>query len=65
MNNTQTATLGPGDGFGEIALLKNTPRTATITTTLISLDRNSFLSALTHPESHLQATQIATNRLAC
>ncbi|HTH13438.1 MAG TPA: cyclic nucleotide-binding domain-containing protein, partial [Spirochaetia bacterium] len=39
-------TLGPGDGFGEMAMLDNQPRAATITATepctLLSLDRGAF-----------------------
>lgn len=39
-------TLGPGDGFGEMAMLDDQPRAATITAqepcTLLSLDRESF-----------------------
>jgi MFS family permease len=59
----------PGEGFGEIALLRDTPRTATITTvkpsTLIAIGREAFLSAVTgHPGSTEAAEGIVAARLA-
>ena len=58
-----------GEGFGEIALLRDTPRTATVTavapTTLIALDRDAFLTAVTgHPGSVMAAEGIVAARLA-
>ena len=58
-----------GQGFGEIALLRDSPRTATITavspTALIAIDREDFLSAVTgHPGSAEAAEGIVAARLA-
>lgn len=47
----EVRTMGPGDGFGEIALLRAVPRTASVRSvgpsTLRSIDRGSFIAAVT------------------
>ena len=62
------ATLGRGEGFGEIALLRDVPRTATcralVATRLYALDKEHFLLAVTgHPRSRDEAQRVAETRL--
>jgi Cyclic nucleotide-binding domain len=60
---------GPGEGFGEIALLRDVPRTATVrttkATTLRALERDQFIAAVTgHRRSHQVAHTVVDDRWA-
>jgi CRP-like cAMP-binding protein len=61
--------LTPGDGFGEIALLYDRPRTATVTPLgscrLLRVQRDDFLAAVTrNTEGHRAAREVADTHLA-
>jgi MFS family permease len=69
INGIVTSQLGPGDGFGEIALLRDVPRQATITATsdleLMGLDRDDFIPAVTgHGEASERAERMINQMLS-
>jgi MFS family permease len=60
---------GPGESFGEIALLHDVPRTATVRatepTSLLALERNQFIGAVTgHRRSQQMAHTVVDSRWA-
>ena len=66
MDGLQLATLGTGEFCGEIALLRDIPRTATVTamepTTALVLDRHDFLAAMTGSDEALLAADDVVSR---
>jgi MFS family permease len=67
-SGNHVATLGPGDHVGEIALLRDVPRTATVTASsqvrLLSLERDVFLRTMTgHEPARAAAHSAAEDRL--
>lgn len=63
------SSMGPGDPFGEIALLRDVPRTATVTAddpmVLFALDRQPFLNAVTgNSEVNNRADDLIAQRIS-
>jgi len=68
IDGRRVSKLGPGSYFGEIALLRAGPRTATVTARdsaeLVALEREEFIAAVTgHPASAEAADAVIGARL--
>jgi MFS family permease len=68
LDDGTTRELGPGDFFGEIALLRDVPRTATVRALepirLFAVERDEFLAAVTgHDPTLAVAENVVTSRL--
>jgi CRP-like cAMP-binding protein len=64
----ELARLSRGDGFGELALLREVPRTATVIARtdarLLALDMETFLAAVgSHPRASGEADRLVRERL--
>ena len=69
VDGARVNTLTRGDGFGEIALLHDCTRTATVSAAtdvkLYSLEKEPFLEVLTgHPAAQMSAQEIAAERMS-
>ena len=67
IDGLEVSRLGEGEGFGEISLLHDTPRTATVAavseTSLLGIDREAFLAAMRASLSvHAAARDVAAVR---
>lgn len=58
--------IGPGDHFGEVALLRDAPRNATITANtdvvLLAIDRDVFINAVTSHDDAMGAADLVVSR---
>ena len=68
VNGRQVATVGPGDLVGEIALLRRSLRTATVTATeplrVLALSQAEFMVAATgSPDARAAGAELVTERL--
>ena len=68
VDGTSARSMGPGEAFGEIALLRDVPRTATVTATtaivLYAVERDEFIGAVAgHAASSHAAESVVTSRL--